>query len=87
MKQPYSCWLKVPDGVGWDRKGSPKPNLHVCGENDIRRAVYNRKESIEERGLDEEERTQKILRRKPKKRVLNSFEEERNRYIRANLSK
>ena len=47
MKQPYSCWLEVLEGVGWDRKKSPEPNLHVCGEDDIKRAVYNMKESIE----------------------------------------
>ncbi|XP_050281518.1 uncharacterized protein LOC126722406 [Quercus robur] len=28
MKQPYNYWLKVPGNVGWDRKGSPKSNLH-----------------------------------------------------------
>ena len=49
MKQPYSYWLEVPEGVRWDRKKSPEPNLHVCGEDDIKRAVYNIKEGIEER--------------------------------------
>ena len=48
MKQPYSCWKEVPEGVRWDRKRSPEPNLHVYGEDDIKRAVYNMKESIEE---------------------------------------
>ena len=47
MKQPYNCWLEVPEGVRWDRKKSPEPNLHVCGEDDIKRAVYNKKEGIE----------------------------------------
>ena len=47
MKQPYSCWLEVPEGVRWDRKRSPEPNLHVYGEDDIKRAVYNMKEGIE----------------------------------------
>ena len=46
MKQPYSYWLKVPGSVGWDRKGSPKSNLHVCGEDDTKRVVYNREECI-----------------------------------------
>ena len=49
MKQPYNYWLEVPEGVGWDRKKSPEPNLHVCSEDDIKRVVYNGKESIEER--------------------------------------
>ena len=49
MKQPYSCQLEVPEGVRWDRKESPEPNLHVCGEDDIKRAVYNMKEGIEDR--------------------------------------
>ena len=52
MKQPYSYWLKVPEGVRWDRKGSPEPNLHVCGEDDTKRAVYNMKECIEKGGLE-----------------------------------
>ena len=47
MRKPYSCWLEVPEGVGWDRKGSPEPNLHVCGEDDTKRAVYNMEECIE----------------------------------------
>ena len=46
MKQPYSCWLKFPGSVGWDRKGSPKSNLHVCGEDDTKMAVYNIEERI-----------------------------------------
>ena len=47
MGQPYNCWLEVSGGVEWDRKGSPKPNLHVCGEDDTKRAVYNMEERIE----------------------------------------
>ena len=50
MKQPYSCWSKVPGSVGWDRKGSPESNLHVCDEDDIKRAVYNMEEYIEKKG-------------------------------------
>ena len=42
--------MEVLEGVRWDRKRSPEPNLHVCGEDDIKRAVYNMKEGIEERG-------------------------------------
>ena len=52
MRQPYSCWLKVSEGVGWDRKGSPEPNLHVCGENDTKRAIYNMEECIEKGGSE-----------------------------------
>ena len=63
MKQPYSCWLEVPEGVRWDRKKSLEPNLHVCGEDDIKRAVYNIKEGIEGRGS--EIKKQRVLRRKP----------------------
>ena len=32
----------------WDKKRSPEPNLYVCDENDMKRVVYNMKESIEE---------------------------------------
>ena len=52
MKQPYSCWLEVLEGVRWDRKRSLEPNLHVCGEDDIKRAVYNMKECIEGKGSE-----------------------------------
>ena len=52
MKQPYSCWLEVPKGVRWDKKRSPEPNLHVCGEDDTKRAVYNMEECIEKEGLE-----------------------------------
>ena len=64
MKQLYSCWLEVLEGVRLDRKKSPEPNLHVCGENDIKRAVYNMKESIKGGG-SEHQKKQRILRRKP----------------------
>ena len=52
MKQPYSCWLEVPECVGWDRKGSPEPNLYVCGEDDTKRAIYNMEECIKKRGSE-----------------------------------
>ena len=52
MKQPYSYWLEVPEGVGWDRKGSPEPNLHMCGEDDTKRAVYNMEECVKRKGLE-----------------------------------
>ena len=63
MKQPYIYWLEVPEGVRWDRKRSSEPNLHMCGEDDIRRAVYNMKEGIEGRGS--KLKKQRVLRRKP----------------------
>ena len=31
------------------QKEIPEPNLHVYGEDDIKRTVYNMKENIEER--------------------------------------
>ena len=80
MKQSYSCWLKVPEGVGWDRKGSLEPNLHVCGEDDTKRAVYNMEECIERRGPELEK--QVVFRRKPceiknlacfKKKLIGTF--------------
>ena len=54
--------MKVPGSVGWDRKGSSESNLHVCGENDIKRAVYNMEECIEKR-IGTSKRV--VLRRKP----------------------
>ena len=62
MKQPYSCWLEVLEGVGWNRKGSPEPNLHVCGEDDTKKAVYNMEECIEKK-IGTLKRI--VLRRKP----------------------
>ena len=44
MKQPYSYKKEVPEGVRWDRKRPLEPNLHVCGEDGMKRAVYNMKE-------------------------------------------
>ena len=67
MKQPYSCWLEVSEDVKRDRKRSPEPNLHVCGEDDIKRAVYNMKEGIEGRRL-ELKKKKRVLRRKPYER-------------------
>ena len=52
MRQPYSFWLEIPRSVGWDRKRSPEPNLHVCGENNTKRAIYNMEECIEKKGSE-----------------------------------
>ena len=64
MKQPYSCWLEVPEGIGWDRKGSPELNLHVCGEDGMKRAVYNMKGKHAEKDRNIEKKTQRTLRKK-----------------------
>ena len=50
IKQPYSHWLMVLGDVGWDRKESPKSNLHVCGKDDTKVAIYNPEECTE-RGI------------------------------------
>ena len=34
-------------GAGWDRKESPKSNLHVCGKDDTKIAIYNPEECTE----------------------------------------
>ena len=47
MKQPYSFWLKYPGSVGWDRRGFPESNLHMCDKDDTKTAVYKVKEGIE----------------------------------------
>ena len=33
--------------VGWDKKESPKSNLHMCSKDDTKIAVYNMEEYIE----------------------------------------
>ena len=35
-------------GAGWDRKESPESNLHVCGKDDTKIAVYNMERCTEE---------------------------------------
>ena len=34
-------------GAGWDRKESPESNLHVCGKDDTKIAIYNPEEYTE----------------------------------------
>ena len=63
MKQSYSCWLEVLEGVGWDRKGSLEPNLQVCGEDNTKRAIYNKEECIGKGGIGTSKRV--VLKRKP----------------------
>ena len=50
MKQPYNYRLKDPGSVGWDKKGFPESNLHVCGKDNTNRVVYNIEECIEKGG-------------------------------------
>ena len=73
MRQPYSCWLEVPGGVGWDRKGSPEPKLHVCGEDDTKRAVYNTKESIKEGDQDRKKKKKSTQEKALRTKELNLF--------------
>ena len=40
IKQPYSYWLIVLGGAGWDMKESLESNLHVYGKDDIKIIVY-----------------------------------------------
>ena len=47
IKQPYSYWLMVLGGAGWDRKESPESNLHVCGKDDTKIVVYNMEKRTE----------------------------------------
>ena len=51
IKQPYSYWLMVLGSLGWDRKESPESNLHVCGKDDTKIAVYNLEECTERETL------------------------------------
>ena len=63
MKQPYSCWLKIPGDVGWGRKGSPESNLHVRGADDTKMAVYNMEECIERRHLETRDFLKKAIKK------------------------
>ena len=44
---PYSYWLMVLGGAGWDKKESPESNLYVCGKDDTKIAIYNLEKCIE----------------------------------------
>ena len=37
--------------VGWDMKESPESNLHVCGKDDTKTAIYNVEKCTERRTL------------------------------------
>ena len=36
--------------AGWDRKESPKSNLHMCGKDDTKIVIYSPEECIEKKG-------------------------------------
>ena len=76
MKQPYSCQYEVPEGVRWDRKRSPEPNLYVCGEDDMKKAIYNMKESIDKEGL-EHQKTQNTEKKALRTKELNLFQKKK----------
>ena len=48
--------MEVPEGVRWDRKRSPEPNLHMCGEDDMKRAIYNMKGKHAGKGSEHKKR-------------------------------
>ena len=37
-------------GAGWEKKESPKSNLHVCGKDDTKIVVYNMERCTEKEG-------------------------------------
>ena len=41
IKQPYSYWLIVLEGAGWDMKEFLESNLHMYGRDDTKIVVYN----------------------------------------------
>ena len=43
------CWMGQ---VGIQQVGILESNLHVCGEDDTKRAVYNMEECIEKKGSE-----------------------------------
>ena len=56
----------------------------MCGEDDIKRVVYNMKEGIE--GEDQGFKTKSTEKKTIRKKELNLFQREIDRYIRANPS-
>ena len=78
--------MEIPEGVRWDRKRSPEPNLHVCDEDDIKRAVYNMKESFEEGRSEHRKETKSTQKKTLETKELNLFKRKTNCYISANPS-
>ena len=68
--------MEIPEGVRWDRKRSSKPNIHVCGEDDIKRAVYNMKKSIEGGG-SEHQKTKSTQKKALRTKELNLFQKKK----------
>ena len=68
--------MEVLEGVRWDRKRSPEPNLHACGEDGMERAVYNMKESIKERG-SEHQKAKSTEKKALRTKELNLFQKKR----------
>ena len=85
MRQPYSYQKEVPEGVRWDRKGSPEFNLHVCGEDGIKRVVYNMKKGYAGRGSEDRVKKKDSRRKHKKEKELYLFQrKETNGYINSN---
>ena len=65
--------MEVPEGVGWDRKRSSEPNLHVYGEDGIKKAVYNMKGKHAERDRNIEKNTKNTQEKSSKTKELYFF--------------
>ena len=68
--------MEVPEGVRWDRKRSAEPNLHVYGEDDMKRAIYNMKESIE-KGVSGHQKTKSTQKKALRTKELNLFKKKK----------
>ena len=55
VKQPYSYWLMVLEGVGWDKKKFLESNLHVYGRDDTKIVVYSKGRWCKEEGSKNQE--------------------------------
>ena len=42
-------------GVGWEKKESPKSNLHVCGKDDTKIVVYNMEKYTEKKDIEDKD--------------------------------
>ena len=85
MKQSYSCQQEVLEGVRWDRKRSPEPNLHVRGEDGMKRVVYNMKEKHTEKDRNIKKDTKNTHKKKAQKQKNGTcFQSKTNCYIGSN---
>ena len=48
-------------GTRWDRKESPKSNLHVCGKDDTKIVVYNMERCTEKKENKSRRRTRTLV--------------------------